>query len=243
MKRNNLLKLASLAALISNQTLYAETYQFVQNINGLKKQAVAMPTSQDSCKGLLETGQSTGDGLYTITSGGESLNVYCDMSSYGGGWTMIAAQFEQYPVLWDEGLKEGYDPTLASGVGFAFSENEIPAHTQVSIGRNLDPTAIDYFDFTYSTGDIAKQSLVGLKSGIEYHIHRDKASYYNYHDPDDILMSNSDWSNTLTVDRTGGRYNTWAFAPSYPISDYRGYSMLGPRVAYKDLGSWTIWVR
>lgn len=49
----------------------------------------------NSCREILDNGLSNGSGLYTIDvdgfAVGESFEyVYCDMDSYGGGWTMIA---------------------------------------------------------------------------------------------------------------------------------------------------------
>ena len=46
-----------------------------------------------SCKAILDAGQSTGSGTYTIDpdgSGGMApINCYCDMSTSGGGWTRL----------------------------------------------------------------------------------------------------------------------------------------------------------
>jgi hypothetical protein len=47
------------------------------------------PSVVTSCKTLYDAGLSTGDGTYTIWSGGAPRNVLCDMSSDGGGWTLV----------------------------------------------------------------------------------------------------------------------------------------------------------
>ena len=43
-----------------------------------------------SCNDILKKGLSKGDGKYLIDPDGrgKAISVYCDMSSFGGGWTM-----------------------------------------------------------------------------------------------------------------------------------------------------------
>lgn len=199
----------------------------------------------DSCKDILDNGNSNGSGVYSITVNGNEFNVYCDMESSGGGWTMVLAQFEQDPVLnWNEGVQGDYNPTLQTNRGFALNTQEIPSHTQTAFGKDLDADYIDYIDYAYSTSNIAKTTVKGLISNEWYHVHRSSSYGYSYCNPENGHAA-APWLNALTFDKTGGNGFDWCFFPETNVSaDAKGYSMAGNTLYYESNSfAWTVWVR
>ena len=63
----------------------------------------------ESCLAILEDGSSTGDGTYYVDFDGSATAATCDMSSDGGGWTLIFADDFESSVDsgWD--LSSTYD--------------------------------------------------------------------------------------------------------------------------------------
>ncbi|WP_412732553.1 fibrinogen-like YCDxxxxGGGW domain-containing protein [Minisyncoccus archaeiphilus] len=208
-----------------------------------------------SCSELKALGVNT-NGVYPIKVNGNTFNAYCDMITDGGGWTLVLAQYEDDPVTnWNEGIQGDYDPSLATRKGFALNTSQIPSHNQVAFGKDLDPTFVDYADFTYSTGNIPVTTLTSPKTRKGYQVHRDMGGYYGTHNPEGSFNTSTSpgWRNTLTFDELGGSKGTWAFALNATNVDTgscndlkvcKGYSMKNEILqTTSESYAWTVWVR
>lgn len=213
---------------------------------GLIPEKQANSSVSSSCKEILDSGKSTGNGVYTISVNSNEFDVYCDMTSAGGGWTMVVAQFEQDPVSnWNEGIQADYDPTLVSAKGFALNSQQIPAHTETAFGKNKIATDIDAVTFNYTTGPIPLTVVASNLTGTSYHINRNLDSHYVYHNPDEFIGTNNpEWYETLTFDETVVRGHNWAFGPNVASPDVRGYAHGGSKISStSESFAWTVWVR
>lgn len=235
----------------------SEIMSVKQEIN----QSTLIPTTKNiigthlesSCKNILENGYSNGNDVYTIDNN-KLFPVYCDMTTNGGGWTMIFALFEQDNVnTWNEGIQSDYDPTLSTSKSFTLSTTEIPRHSEISFSQTNAlglMASSHYFDFVYSPLNIGLQTIKEKTTNLSYHIHRDDQRNYGWHDPDDYVIGTGGighvWSNTLTINKIliGQRTFDFAYSINHVNPERRGYAYNGVDMQLTNqTGGWTLWVR
>lgn len=251
MKKRQFLKcVSSIVGVLLSTNVLSGQYEFHQRVPGLKSNVddvVVDLSDASSCKELKNRSSSIPSGNYTITTvSGNDIAVYCDMDSYGGGWTLIVSQYELSPVAWNVGVSSSFVPSFSEKVGFSLSSSQIPSHSEVAFGKDDEPAYVDYFDYTYTTGNLPVSLITGKKTGLNYQIYRDVNRYFAAHDPEDRQFNSpgSQWVNTLSIDLVGVLHSfSWAFTPRGTNPQTRGYAMSGEFQNSREDFAWTVWVR
>lgn len=108
-------------------------------------------TFATSCKGYRNpTGHSytgdTGDGVYRIAIGASQVNVYCDMNTDGGGWTLVR-RLAPTTTTWFP-----TNDNLIGGQGFGTYS---PSPTATA-SNGLAFSSVPYTEFRLASGDNAR---------------------------------------------------------------------------------------
>lgn len=247
---NNLCETGTPSSVITSNGSHTWTCESGEETESCSANQIINTAKHSSCKAMLEEypqllGQ---DGVYPAIVGGLNSSLYCNMTDQGGGWTLVVAQFETNPALWNEGIQSDYDPSLATARGFTLSTTQIPQHTQMSFSHSNyeNKKVTNVFNYVYTSVQIAPRVLItDILTNENYYIHRASSSYYGAHNPEGtgVSSSTSEWRNTLTIDKNGGELYSFAFSYYASTNMEKGYAYKGYKGAQNDSGAWLIYVK
>ena len=123
--------------------------------------AVSTPSSAlSSCSEILAAGGSIGDGMYWIDPGqsGDLVNVYCDRTTDGGGWTLVGyaedANLSTHILDYHVNFGPAKNLTKANGAYNPLERHAAGHINALDLARGSTEVAMSWSEFGLPTGNI-----------------------------------------------------------------------------------------
>ncbi|MDD5769728.1 MAG: fibrinogen-like YCDxxxxGGGW domain-containing protein, partial [Candidatus Gracilibacteria bacterium] len=151
--------------LLSSGSLTASGNIIYQSLN-----AILSNITSRNCNDILLTGKSTGNGVYTINPTGTGiLQVYCDMTTEGGGWTLIGKSTNDGGSLYNSGEILGYtDTNLKTSKLSDISINAILSTSIDKIIKVTSPSVTSYNNYIKIDSSTEQWNSVGRMCNMRW---------------------------------------------------------------------------